>query len=41
MYDNQSAEDIQDALADFPDSTIQDMMEAEMVDHLGYKVQSL
>lgn len=36
-YDIQTAEDIQDALADLLGGTIQDMMEAEMDEHLGYK----
>lgn len=35
-YDIQSAEDIQDALKDLLSGTIQDMLEAEMDDHLGY-----
>lgn len=35
-YDIQSAEDIQDALKDLLGGTIKEMMEAEMVDHLGY-----
>ena len=36
-YDIQSAEDIQDALKDLLGSTIKEMMEAEMDDHLGYE----
>ncbi len=36
-YDIESAEDIQDALADLLGSTIKGMMEAEMEDHLGYQ----
>ena len=35
-YDIQSAEDIQDALKDLLSGTIQDMLETEMEDHLGY-----
>ena len=35
-YDIQSAEDIQDALKDLLSGTIQDMLETEMDDHLGY-----
>ena len=35
-YDIQSAEDIQDALKDLFSGTIQDMLETEMDDHLGY-----
>ena len=35
-YDIQSAEDIQDALKDMLSGTIQDMLETEMDDHLGY-----
>lgn len=36
-YDIQSAEDIQDALKDLLGGTIQEMLEAEMDDHLGYE----
>ena len=36
-YDIQSAEDIQDALKDLLGSTIMEMIEAEMDDHLGYE----
>lgn len=36
-YDIQSAEDIQDALKDLLGSTIKEMMETEMGDHLGYQ----
>jgi len=36
-YDIETAEDIQDALKDLLGGTIQDMMEAEMDHHLGYK----
>lgn len=36
-YDIETAEDIQDALKDLLSSTIQEMLEAEMGDHLGYK----
>lgn len=36
-YDIQTAEDIQEALKDLLGSTIKEMMEAEMDDHLGYK----
>ena len=36
-YDTQSAEDIQDALKDLLGSTIKEMMEAEMDEHLGYE----
>lgn len=36
-YNIQSAEDIQDALKDLLGGTIQEMMEAEMDDHLGYE----
>ena len=36
-YDIQSAEDIQDALKDLLGGTIQEMMEAEMDEHLGYE----
>ena len=35
-YDIQSAEDIQDALKDLLSGTIQDMLETEMDDYLGY-----
>ena len=35
-YDIQSAEDIQDALKDLLSGTIQDMLETERDDHLGY-----
>ena len=35
-YDIQSAEDIQDALKDLLSGTIQDMLETEMDEHLGY-----
>ena len=35
-YDIQSAEDIQDALKDLLEGTIQNMLEAEMDQHLGY-----
>lgn len=35
-YDIQFAEDIQDALKDLLSGTIQDMLETEMDDHLGY-----
>ncbi len=36
-YDIETAEDIQDALKDLLSGTIQEMMEAEMDDHLGYE----
>lgn len=36
-YDIQSAEDIQDALADLLGDTISDMVEAEATEHLGYE----
>ncbi len=36
-YNIESAEDIQDALKDLHGSTIKEMMEAEMDDHLGYE----
>ena len=36
-YDIQTAEDIQEALKDLLGGTIQEMMEAEMDDHLGYQ----
>ena len=36
MYDIQSAEDIQDALKDLLGGTIENMLEAEMDEHLGY-----
>ena len=35
-YDIQTADDIQDALKDLLGGTIQEMMEAEMDEHLGY-----
>lgn len=35
-YDIETADDIQDALKDFLSGTIQEMLEAEMDDHLGY-----
>jgi transposase-like protein len=35
-YDIETAEDIQDVLKDLLGGTIKEMMEAEMVDHLGY-----
>lgn len=37
MYDIQSAEDIQDALKDLLGGTIENMLEAEMDEHLGYE----
>lgn len=36
-YDIETAEDIQDALADLLGGTIKGMMETEMDDHLGYE----
>ena len=36
-YDIQSAQDIQEALCDLLGGTIQSMLEAEMVGHLGYE----
>ena len=36
-YDIQTAEDIQEALKDLLGSTLKEMMEAEMDDHLGYE----
>ncbi len=36
-YDIQTAEDIQDALKDLLGGTIEEMIEAEMDDHLGYE----
>ena len=36
-YDIPSVEDIQDALKDLLGSTIKEMMEAEMDEHLGYE----
>lgn len=36
-YDIETAEDIQDALKDLLSGTIQEMLEAEMNDHLGYE----
>jgi len=36
-YDIKTAEDIQDALKDLLGGTIQEMLEAEMDDHLGYE----
>lgn len=35
-YDIKTAEDIQDALKDLLGGTIQEMLEAEMTQHLGY-----
>lgn len=35
-YDFESAQDIQDAIKDLLGGTIEEMMEAEMDDHLGY-----
>ena len=35
-YDIKTAKDIEDALKDLPDGTIQEMLEAEMDEHLGY-----
>ena len=35
-YDIQTAEDIQEALKDLLGSTLKEMMEAEMDEHLGY-----
>lgn len=35
-YDIQTADDIQDALKDLLGGTIQEMMEVEMDEHLGY-----
>lgn len=37
-YDIQSAEDIQSALKDLLGGTIQEMLQAEMTEHLGYDV---
>ena len=36
-YDIQSAEDIQEALKDLLGGTIQEMLESEMNEHLGYE----
>ena len=36
-YDIQSADDIQEALKDLLSGTLQDMLEKEMDDHLGYE----
>jgi transposase-like protein len=36
-YDIQSAEDIQDALKDLLGGTLEEMLQAEMTDHLGYE----
>lgn len=36
-YDIKSAEDIQDALKDLFEGTIQSMLEAEIDEHLGYE----
>jgi putative transposase len=36
-YDIETAEDIQEALKDLLGGTIKSMMEAEMIDHLGYE----
>jgi len=36
MYDVKTADDIQDALKDLLGDTIEEMLKAEMVDHLGY-----
>lgn len=42
LLDNQqTAEDIQDALKDLLGGTIKEMMEAEMDDHLGYEKSEL
>lgn len=38
-YDIEIAEDIQDALKDLLSGTIQEILEAEMDDHLGYEKQ--
>lgn len=35
-YDIQSADDLQDALKDLLGGTIQEMLESEMTEHLGY-----
>lgn len=35
-YDIQSADDLQDALKDLLGGTIQEMLESEMIEHLGY-----
>lgn len=40
-YDIQTAEDIQEALKDLLGSTLKEMMEAEMDDHLGYENRSV
>lgn len=37
-YDIKTAEDIQDALKDLLGGTIQEMLEAEMTQHLGYEL---
>ena len=39
-YDIKTAEDIQDALKDLLGGTIQEMLEAEMIQHLGYDPES-
>ena len=36
-YDIQSAEDVQDALKDLLGGTLEEMLQAEMTDHLGYE----
>ena len=40
-YDIQTAEDIQDAPKDLLGRTIKEMMEAEIDNHLGYKIVSV
>ena len=40
-YDIQTAEDIQEALKDLLGSTLKEMMEAEMDEHLGYEKNSV
>ena len=40
-YDIKTARDIEDALKDLLDGTIQEMLEAEMDEHLGYHMSVL
>ena len=37
MYDVKTAEDIQDALKDLLGDTLEEMLKAEMTEHLGYE----
>lgn len=40
MYDIKTVKDIEDAFKDLMGGTIQEMLEAEMDEHFGYRLQS-